>query len=46
MKNFLILLRIIERRLLMKYDKELYIDSGIYGLDEDIRNYNEKNFNI
>ena len=26
----------------MKYDKELYIDSGIYGLDEDIRNYNEK----
>lgn len=26
----------------MKYDKDLYIDSGIYGLDEDIRNYNEK----
>lgn len=26
----------------MKYDKELYIDSGIYGLDEDIRNYQEK----
>ena len=26
----------------MKYDKDLYIDSGIYGLDEDIRNYKEK----
>lgn len=26
----------------MKYDKELYLDSGIYGLDEDIRNYQEK----
>lgn len=26
----------------MKYDKELYIESGIYGLDEDIRNHQEK----
>ena len=26
----------------MKYDKELYLYSGIYGLDEDIRNYQEK----
>lgn len=26
----------------MKYGKELYIDSGIYGLDEDIQNHKEK----
>ena len=26
----------------MKYDKDLYIESGIYGLDEDIRNHQEK----
>lgn len=26
----------------MKYDKDLYIDNGIYGLDEDIRDYKEK----
>lgn len=26
----------------MKYTKEMYIDSGIYGLDEDIRNHQEK----
>ena len=26
----------------MKYDKDLYIESGIYGLDEDIRNHKEK----
>lgn len=26
----------------MKYDKNLYVDSGIYGLDEDIRNYKER----
>lgn len=26
----------------MKYDKDLYIESGIYGLDEDVRNLQEK----
>ena len=26
----------------MKYDKELYLDSGFYGLDEDIENHKEK----
>jgi len=26
----------------MKYDKELYSDSGFYGLDEDIDNYKEE----
>lgn len=26
----------------MKYDKELYIDSGYYGADEDIENHTEK----
>ncbi|MDC0802719.1 hypothetical protein [Clostridium paraputrificum] len=26
----------------MKYDKGLYIESGIYGLDEDVRNHQEK----
>ena len=26
----------------MKYDKDLYLESGIYGLDEDIRNHKEK----
>lgn len=26
----------------MKYDKELYVGSGIYGGDEEIENYKEK----
>ncbi|MEZ3424492.1 MAG: hypothetical protein K1W39_12365 [Lachnospiraceae bacterium] len=26
----------------MKYDKELYLDSGIYGLDEEVTNKKEK----
>jgi len=26
----------------MKYDKELYLDSGFYGLDENIENHKEK----
>lgn len=26
----------------MKYEKELYIDSGFYGLDEDLQNHKEK----
>lgn len=26
----------------MKYDKELYLDSGFYGLDEDLENHKEK----
>ena len=26
----------------MKYDKEMYIDSGIYGCDEDIQCHKEK----
>lgn len=26
----------------MKYNKDLYVDSGIYGMDEDIRNHKEK----
>lgn len=26
----------------MKYDKELYIDSGYYGVDEDIEHHTEK----
>lgn len=26
----------------MKYNKELYIDSGIYGMDEDIEHHKEK----
>ena len=26
----------------MKYDKEMYLDSGYYGIDEDIRNHKEK----
>lgn len=26
----------------MKYDKELYIDSGFYGGDEEIEKYTEK----
>lgn len=26
----------------MKYNKDLYIDSGIYGLDEEIRSHKEK----
>lgn len=26
----------------MKYNKELYIDSGFYGLDEDLENHKEK----
>lgn len=26
----------------MKYDKELYIDSGFYAGDEDMQNYKEK----
>ena len=26
----------------MKYDKDLYIDSGFYGIDEEIENHKEK----
>jgi hypothetical protein len=26
----------------MKYDKTMYIDSGFYGIDEDMENYKEK----
>lgn len=26
----------------MNYDKELYLDTGIYGIDEDVENHKEK----